>query len=130
MTPQAPELSLARRPWRLLWLLAGVLALVLGLVGVVTPVLPTVPFVILAAWCFGKGSARWEHWLLTHHHWGPVVRAWRARRVIPRRAKLLALSMMAVSCALAAWQAPVWAAALALLICAGVALWMWRLPDA
>lgn len=125
-----PAASLTRRPWRLLWLVAGLLSLALGLIGVVTPVLPTVPFVILAAWCFGKGSARWEAWMLRHPRWGPMVRAWRARRAIPRRAKRLALGMMAVSCVIAAWQAPLWAAALAWLICSAVALWMWRLPDA
>lgn len=130
MLPRAPNAKLsARRPWRLLWMLAGFLSLGLGLIGIVTPVLPTVPFVLLAAWCFSKGSARWESWLLVHPRWGPMVKDWRARRAIPRRAKLLAVSMMACSCAIAAWKAPPWAAGLALLICASVALWMWRLPD-
>jgi uncharacterized membrane protein YbaN (DUF454 family) len=119
-----------RKPWRLLWLLAGFLALGLGLIGVITPVLPTVPFVLLAAWCFSKGSARWEAWLLAHRRWGPMVRDWRERHAVPRRAKLLAWSMMALSCAIAFWQAPLWAAGLALIICLSVALWMWRLPDA
>lgn len=118
------------RPFRLLWLLAGFVALGLGAVGVVTPVLPTVPFVLLAAWCFSKGSARWEAWLLAHPRWGPVVRDWRARRAVPRRAKWLAWSMMAVSCAIAAWLAPPWAAGLATLICLSVGVWMARLPDA
>lgn len=126
---QATSASL-RRPWRLLWLLAGFLSLGLGLVGIVTPVLPTVPFVLLAAWCFSRGSTRWEAWLLAHPRLGPMVRDWRARRAIPRRAKWLSLLMMAGSCAIAAWKAPLWAAALALLICTGVALWMWSLPDA
>ncbi len=130
MLPDVDQPSIARKPWRLLWLLAGLLALGLGLVGVVTPVLPTVPFVLLAAWCFSKGSARWEAWLLAHPRWGPMVQDWRARRAVPRRAKLLAWSMMSLSCAIAAWRAPAWAAALAVLICLGVAVWMWRLPDA
>jgi uncharacterized membrane protein YbaN (DUF454 family) len=93
-------------------------------------VLPTVPFVLLAAWCFSRGSVRWETWLLAHPRWGPMVRDWRARRAIPRRAKWLSLLMMSGSCAIAAWKAPLWAAALALLICSCVALWMWSLPDA
>ena len=70
-SPDAAAPPLNRRPWRLLWLLGGFLALGLGLVGVITPVLPTVPFVLLAAWCFSKGSARWEAWLLAHPRWGP-----------------------------------------------------------
>ena len=127
---EATASSPRRRPWRLLWLLGGFLALGLGLIGVVTPVLPTVPFVLLAAWCFSKGSARWEAWLLAHPRWGPMVRDWRARHAVPRRAKWLAWSMMSVSCAIAFWKAPLWAASLALIICLSVALWMWRLPDA
>lgn len=118
------------RPLRWLWLLAGWLCLLLGGIGVVTPLLPTVPFVLLAAWCFSRGSARWEAWLLAHPRWGPMVRDWRARRAVPRRAKWLALGMMSLSCALAAWHAPAWAAGLSALICLSVALWLWRLPDA
>lgn len=129
-SPDAAAAPLNRRPWRLLWLLGGFLALGLGLIGVITPVLPTVPFVLLAAWCFSKGSARWEAWLLAHPRWGPMVRDWRERHAVPRRAKWLAWSMMSISCAIAFWQAPLWAAGLALMICLSVALWMWRLPDA
>lgn len=117
----------AARP---LWLMGGLMSLILGLVGIVTPVLPTVPFVLLAAWCFGKGSARWEQWLLAHPRWGPLVRDWRATHAMPRRAKWLASAMMAVSCAFAAYRAPVWAFLLAVAVCFSVAIWMWRLPDA
>ncbi len=130
MLPQAPDAPLNRRPWRVLWLVAGFAALALGLVGVVTPLLPTVPFVLLAAACFARGSARWEAWLLAHPRWGPVVRDWRTQRAVPRRAKWLASGMMCVSCAVAAWQAPAWAALLAATMCVAVSTWMWRLPDA
>lgn len=118
------------RSMRWLWLLAGWLALALGLVGIVTPLLPTVPFVLLAAACFSRGSARWEAWLLGHPRYGPLVRDWRTRRAIPRRAKQLAWLMMAASCALAVWRAPWWAAAGAIVVCAAVGLWMARQADA
>lgn len=114
---------------RVLWVLAGGVSLLLGLVGIVTPLLPTVPFVLLAAACFARGSTRLEHWLLHHPRFGPQVRAWRARRAVPRRAKWLASLTMSASCALAAFSAPAWAAALASAICFGVALWLWSLPD-
>lgn len=137
MLPEPPDAPLARKPLgaassirRWLWLAAGWLALGLGLVGVVTPLLPTVPFLLLAAACFSRGSARWEAWLLAHPRLGPPVRRWRERRAIPRRAKLFAWTMMAASCALALWQAPTWAALLACGICLAVALWMARLPEA
>lgn len=134
MLPDAadPGLTPAPRnnPWRWLWLLGGFAALLLGLVGIVTPVLPTVPFVLLAAWCFSRGSARWEAWLLAHPRFGPMVREWRAHHAVPRRAKWLASGMMSLSCAVALWRAPLWAGLLAVSICLAVALWLWRLPDA
>lgn len=134
MLPDAADPGLTpaarNRPWRWLWLLGGFAALLLGLVGIVTPLLPTVPFVLLAAWCFSRGSARWEAWLLAHPRFGPMVREWRAHRAVPRRAKWLASGMMLLSCALALWQAPLWAALLAGAICLAVALWLWHLPDA
>ena len=129
MLPQAPDAPLTRKPLRVLWLLAGFASLGLGVVGIVTPLLPTVPLVLLAAWCFSKGSVRWETWLLAHPRFGPMVRDWRANHAVPRRAKWAAGLMMTLSCAIAWWQAPWWAALLATLICSAVLLWLWRLPE-
>ena len=120
-----------RRPaWqRALWLAAGALALLTGLVGIVLPLLPTTPLVLLAAFCFARGDERWEHWLLRHRHFGPMLRAWRARRVIPWRAKLLAWVMMALGSAWAAWTLPLPWAVLPALVCTAVGVWMARLPS-
>lgn len=119
------------RQWqRLLWTAAGALALALGVIGAFLPLLPTTPLVLLAALCFSKGSARFERWLLAHPRFGPVVRDWRAHRVVPRRAKLLAFAMMAASSALAWWFMPRAIGWLPGAICLAVALWMARLPAA
>lgn len=119
-----------RPAWqRGLWMAAGALALATGIVGIVLPLLPTTPFVILAAFCFTRGNQRWERWLLRHPRFGPMLRAWRARRVIPWPAKLLAWGMMALGSAWAAWTLPSpwrWAPAL---VCTAVAVWMARLPS-
>lgn len=119
----------ARLRWlRVLWLSAGALALVLGVMGIFLPLLPTTPFVLLAAFCFSRGSERWEAWLLGHPRLGPLVRDWRRHHAIPLRAKQLATLMMALSCTWAWFAIPsAWRVAPAL-SCACVALWMWRLP--
>lgn len=120
-----------RPTWqRLLWGAAGALALATGIVGVFLPLLPTTPFVLLAAFCFSRGSTRCERWLLQHPRFGPMVRDWRRNHAIPLRAKQLAWAMMAVGSAWAAWVLPARWAWLPALCCAGVALWMWRLPTA
>lgn len=75
---------------RLGYLLAGFLLLALGIIGAFLPLMPTTIFVILAAACFARSSARLENWLLGHKRFGPMIVAWRAERAIPRRAKVLA----------------------------------------
>jgi uncharacterized membrane protein YbaN (DUF454 family) len=120
-----------RSHWqRVLWLLAGVLSLLTGIVGIFLPLLPTTPFVLLAAFCFSRGSLRCEAWLLNHPRFGPMVRDWRANRAIPLRAKQLATVMMAMGSAWAWWVMPARLGWLPALLCAAVAAWMWRLPNA
>ena len=114
---------------RALWLVAGAAALLLGLLGIVVPLLPTTPFVLLAAFCFSRGSQRWDHWLLNHPRLGPPVRDWRQHRAVPLRAKQWATAMMAASSLWAWWVIPSgwrWAPAIS---CALVATWLWTLPS-
>lgn len=113
---------------RALWLIGGVAALVLGVVGIFLPLLPTTPFVLLAGFCFSRGSQRWDDWLLNHPRLGPPVRDWRQHRAVPVRAKQLATVMMTASSLWAWWAIPSawrWAPAIS---CALVATWLWRLP--
>jgi len=79
-----------------LWATLGVSFVAIGLVGAVLPVLPTTPFLILAAACFARSSPRLEAWLLHHRRFGPLLRDWRRHQVIPRRAKRLACGGMTV----------------------------------
>ena len=79
---------------RIFYLSAGWLALALGILGLFLPLLPTTPFVLLAAFCFSKGSPAAHRWLTEHPRLGPILRHWREHRAIPRRAKILATVLM------------------------------------
>lgn len=80
---------------RMLWLLAGYLFLGLGLLGALLPVLPTTPFLLLAAGCFARSSPRLHRWLLGHPLFGPPIRNWEENGAISRPAKRLAVGSMA-----------------------------------
>lgn len=69
----------------------------LGIVGIVTPVMPGTVFLILAAWLFARSSPRFENWLLAHPRLGPSVIAWRENGAVPRWAQLVATGSMAGS---------------------------------
>ena len=68
-----------------------------GAVGVVFPVLPTTPFMLLALWAFSKSSQRFHNWLYHHKFFGPPIQKWCKYRVIPIQAKVIALSFMFLS---------------------------------
>lgn len=82
---------------RLFWIGAGLSSLAIGIVGIVLPVLPTTPFVILAAFCFARGSERLENWLASHPRFGPSLAAWRKHRAISPKAKRGAVIGMALA---------------------------------
>lgn len=82
---------------RSFYLFAGLAALAFGAVGLFLPLLPTVPFLILAAFCFARSSRRLEAWLLAHPRYGPHIRGWRERGAISRRGKRAAYAALALS---------------------------------
>ena len=124
---QAGTLPGSRRV-RAAWLAAGWLCLLIGTAGIVLPLVPTVDFYGLAAWCFARGSRRWEAWLLAHPRIGPLVRDWRASRAVPLRAKWLATLSMSLSCAWAAYALKPAVAWVPAACCALVALYLWTRP--
>lgn len=82
------------------FLLSGFVSLALGALGLLLPILPTVPFVILAAFCFARSSPALERRLVEHPTFGPHIEAWRSRGAISRRGKAAAAAAFAASAAL------------------------------
>jgi uncharacterized membrane protein YbaN (DUF454 family) len=78
----------------------GAISLGLGIVGAFVPLLPTTPFVLLAAACFARSSPKFQHWLLTHPTFGPMIRDWKENGAISGRAKILATLSIAASVAM------------------------------
>jgi uncharacterized membrane protein YbaN (DUF454 family) len=115
---------------RWLWVALAYVALALGAIGLFLPGLPTVPFVLLAAFAAGRGSARLHAWLLAHRHFGPMIRDWQATGAVSRRAKWLATITMTLSAGVMFLTAPrIWMAATGTGIMAVVATWLWRRPE-
>lgn len=112
------------------WRALAVACVVLGAIGIVLPVLPTVPFLLVAAWAAGKGWPRLEAWLLAHPQHGPVIRRWRDHGAVPRRAKWAASAMMLLSAVVLVLTAlPLWAKWSIPALMAAVALWLWTRPE-
>jgi uncharacterized membrane protein YbaN (DUF454 family) len=74
--------------------IAGVLSVGLGVLGIFLPLLPTTPFLLLAAWCFVRSSPKLYAWLLDHKWFGSYIRHYREHRAIPLRAKIVVLAML------------------------------------
>lgn len=119
-----------RSRMRWAWWLLAYGSLALGLVGIVVPGLPTVPFVLLAAFAAARGSACLHAWLLAHRQFGPMIRDWEAGGAVSRRAKWLATLMMAACALLMFVTAPKpWMAGAGTTIMAIVATWLWMRPE-
>lgn len=87
---------IGRSALRAIWLVLGLIFTGLGFVGAFLPVLPTVPFLLLAAACFARSSTRLETWLMTHRRFGPLLRDWREKGAIPLRGKIASVLGMAL----------------------------------
>jgi len=125
-SPPPPPPSRFRGLW---WLLAY-FSLGLGAIGIVVPGLPTVPFVLLAAYAAARGSQRLHRWLLAHRRFGPMIRDWQTQGAVSRRSKWLASGSMALCAAILFLTARTpWVAVIGTAMMAAVALWLWRRPE-
>ena len=116
--------------FRWAWWLLAYLSLGLGILGVVLPGLPTVPFILLAAWAAMRGSPRLHAWLLAHPHFGPMIHNWQEHGAITRRSKVLAIGTMILCAVIVFVFAPrAWIAWTATGIMAVVGTWLWFRPE-
>ena len=115
---------------RLMLIIVAALAIIIGFIGIFLPILPTVPFLLLAAYCLARSSPKLEQRLLDHPRLGPMIKMYRDGKGIPRRAKILStvsiwfsltLSMIIVG--------KIWALLLLTSIGIGVCTYIWRQPD-
>ena len=114
---------------RVLYISAGFTALILGALGAVLPILPTVPFVLLAAACFARGSERFHGKLLANRIAGPIIREWCLYRSMPRRAKRWAYGVMALSFGASILIVPaVWQQIMLIVIATILTIFIWRVP--
>jgi uncharacterized membrane protein YbaN (DUF454 family) len=86
-----------------LWTLLGMLFLALGFIGALLPIMPTVPFVLVAAACFARSSPKMHRWMRQHRTFGPTIRNWENNRCVSRKMKVWAITMMTLGGGISTW---------------------------
>jgi uncharacterized protein len=116
---------------RLFYLALGWLSVGLGIVGIILPILPTTPFLLVAVWAFSRSSPALAEKLRNHPKAGPYIRAWQDHGVIPVVGKVLSTVMMtAMGIYLTAYStAPLWAAVLACIVMIAVSIYILTRPS-
>jgi hypothetical protein len=129
--PPDPVTEHRSRWMRGVFLVAGSLCVGLGLIGLFLPLLPTTPFLLLAAACYARGSRRFYDWLLANRTFGPLINEWRRHRAIPYRTKISAIALMSLTLGISiVFFVPVlWVKLLLAAMGLGLAIWMYRMPS-
>jgi uncharacterized membrane protein YbaN (DUF454 family) len=107
----------------------GLLSLALAWIGVVLPLLPTVPFLLLALFCFARGNPAWEQRLLDHPRYGASLLAWKERGAISRKGKVAAILAMSFAGVLSWLLTGFPVALIPIAIMATVGAWLWARPE-
>ena len=114
----------------MLWF-TGSVALLLGIIGVVLPGLPTTPFVLVAASCYARASPRFYRWLLESQAFGPLILEWRRHRSIPYKIKIVAICTMSLTISVSIWvlaDKP-WLQGMLAVIAIATGIWLYRIPS-
>ena len=114
---------------RTILIIIGWLAVVLATLGVVLPLLPTTPFLLLAAWCFARSSPRFHYWLLYRSWFGSYIRHWQQYRALPPGAKPRALIFIVLTFSVSLYLVNIlWVRLLLLIMMCALLFFMWRMP--
>lgn len=115
---------------RWLLIIIGLVSTGLGIIGIFVPLLPTTPFLLLAAACFARSSERFHSWLVNHNHLGPMIRGYLDGSGIPLRAKYTAITLVWLTLPPSALLLvpPVWAKTLLVLLAISITWYLLRLP--
>lgn len=82
---------------RILYITTGILSLTLALAGIVLPLLPATPFLLLSAFCFARSSEKLHDWLLNHAYFGTIIKDWRENGSIGKQSKIFALTIIFIT---------------------------------
>ncbi len=114
---------------KLLLKLIGIIFVGLAIVGAILPILPTTPFLLVAAACFAKSSPRMQKKLLENQTFGPLIRDWQQSRSIPKKAKRIALLTILLSVSWSAYLLnDLLLTTLVVFVVIGPFVFLWRLP--
>ena len=114
---------------RFFWLLAGLTAVAIGAVGVVLPLLPTTPFLLVAAFAFARSSARLNRWLREHRSFGPLIGNWHRDGSIDRKVKRTAIIVIFVTPVITwLFGAPLWIIACQIVVLSASAIFILTRP--
>ena len=131
--PATPEPQDLHPSAAIRWLLiaAGIVATLLGVVGAFLPVMPTTPFLLVAAACFARASPKLDRMLTGSATFGPTILEWRRHRSIQWRTKLVAIGLMSAMIAVSAvvFVPTWWGKALLAAIGVSTGVWLWRIPS-
>lgn len=113
-----------------MWLAIGFCFTALGLIGALLPIIPTVPFLLVAAFAFSRSSKRFHQWLVKHAVFGPPIRDWQQQKSISRQTKWVATLSMLAGIAISAIVGLSWIIiAIQCFVIAGVCIFIWTRPD-
>lgn len=114
---------------RVFWLLAGLTSVAIGAVGLVLPLLPATPFLLIAAFAFARSSARLDRWLREHRSFGPLIDNWHRDGSIDRKTKRIAVIVLLMTPAITwLFDAPLWIIVCQVVVLSAVAAFILTRP--